>query len=95
MSIERNTLQRLKPLALAACASLLTAACGGGSDEPEPVPPVTAAVPAQAQSSAEVATTYLATLVAVDASATDSLEPIESLPDTLAADDTAEPRAVD
>lgn len=80
---------------LVACAAALTAACGGGSDTVVVVPAVTEAVPAEAATSPTAATQYVASLSAVPAEQTDNLEPIASLPDSLATDDTAEPKLVE
>jgi hypothetical protein len=83
-----------KHVALSACTVVLMTACGGGDDDPAPAPPVTSAVPAEAQTSSASATTYVAALSVVDAGTSDTLEPIATLPDSLASDDTAEPAAV-
>ena len=76
-------------------ASALLAACGGRSDAVVITPAVTEAVPAEASSSASAATQYLAALSAVPAQQTDGLEPVNPVPDSLATDDTAEPRPVE
>lgn len=76
-------------------ASALMAACGGRSDAVVMTPAVTEAVPAEASVSASAATQYIAALVAVPADQTDSLEPVNPVPDSLATDDTAEPRLVE
>jgi hypothetical protein len=78
-----------------ACAAALMTACGGGSDAVVVVPAVTEAVPAEAATSPTAATQYVADLTAVAAVQTDNLEPISNLPDSLATDDTAEPRLVE
>ncbi len=79
---------------LASAAALLTA-CGGRSDPVAVVPAVTEAVPAEAATSPTAATQYVADLTAVAPMQTDSLEPVSALPDSLATDDTAEPRLVE
>ena len=86
-----------KPMFLAAaCAAALMTACGGGSDPVVAVvPPVTEAVPAEAATSPAVATQYVTALTAVAAAQTDTLEPVATLPDSLATDDTAEPKAIE
>ena len=71
------------------------AACGGRSDAVVVVPPVTEAVPAEAATSPTAATQYVADLTAVATTQTDTLEPVATLPDSLATDDTAEPRLVE
>jgi hypothetical protein len=90
-----NSKLNSKHAALAVCTVVLMTACGGDDDDPVPTPPVTSAVPADAQTSSASATTYVAALAVVDAGTSDTLEPISALPDSLASDDTAEPRAVD
>ncbi len=77
------------------CASALITACGGGSDAVVMAPAVTEAVPAEAATSPAAATQYVAALSAVPAEQTDSLEPVNPVPDSLATDDTAEPRLVE
>ncbi len=84
-----------KLIVLLVCASALTAACGGRSDAVVMTPAVTEAVPAEASTSASAATQYVAALSAVPAEQTDSLEPVNPVPDSLATDDTAEPRLVE
>lgn len=83
-----------KTWALMAGMVALMTACGGSDDAPAPVPPVTEAVPAEAQTSSAAATAYVAALSVVDAGTSDALEAITRLPDSMASDDTAEPRAV-
>ncbi len=85
----------LKVLVILACASALTAACGGRSDAVVVVPAVTEAVPAEASTSASAATQYVAALSAVPTEQTDTLEPVNPVPDNLATDDTAEPRPLE
>jgi hypothetical protein len=84
-----------KMLVALACTSVLTAACGGRSDTVSMTPPVTVAVPAEASTSASAATQYVAELSALPADQTDTLEPVNPVPDSLATDDTAEPRLVE
>ena len=76
------------------CAAALMTACGGG-DDPVVVPAVTEAVPAAAATSPTAATQYVADLTATAPAQTDTLEPVSTLPDSLATDDTAEPKAID
>jgi hypothetical protein len=82
-------------LVLLVCASALMTACGGRSDAVVVTPPVTEAVPAEAATSASAATQYVAALSALPAEQTDTLEPVNPVPDSLATDDTAEPRLVE
>ena len=82
-------------VALVVCAAALTAACGGRSDAVVVAPGVTEAVPAEATTSAAAATQYLASLSALPAEQTDTLEPVNPVPDSLATDDTTEPRLVE
>jgi hypothetical protein len=85
-----------KVLIAAACAGVLMTACGGHNDPVAVVvPPVTEAVPAEAATSPAVATQYVADLSAAPADTTDTLEPIATLPDSLASDDTAEPKTIE
>lgn len=77
-------------LAMGFAAALLSACGGGGGHDT----PVTEAVPSQAATSSVAATAYVTELVAVAPATTDSLEPITNLPETLAADDTAEPALI-
>jgi hypothetical protein len=79
-----------------ACVAAVMAACGGGSDPVAVVvPAVTEAVPAEAATSPAAATQYVAALTAVAATQTDNLEPVGNLPDSLATDDTTEPKLVE
>jgi hypothetical protein len=80
-------------LGVVACAAVLLAACGGSDGAPTPA--VTEAVPADASTSSAAATRYVAALTAVASVQTDSLEPVSPVPDTLATDDTAEPKVVE
>lgn len=80
---------------LFAGAALLAAGCGGRNDAVVMTPAVTEAVPAEASTSASAATQYIAALSAVPAAQTDALEPVNPVPDSLATDDTAEPRTVE
>ena len=84
-------------LAVLVGAAALVSACGGGGggDPIVVVPPVTEAVPAAAATSPAAATQYVTELTAVPPAQTDSLEPVAALPDSLATDDTAEPKAVE
>jgi hypothetical protein len=77
------------------CVAALMTACGGRSDAVVVAPAVTEAVPAEASTSASAATQYVATLSALPAEQTDNLEPVNPVPDSLATDDTAEPRLVE
>ena len=70
------------------------AGCGGGGGGDPLAGPVTVEVPAQTATSAAAATSYVAALATVSPADGDALEPIAKLPDSLATDDTAEPRAV-
>jgi hypothetical protein len=81
-------------LILTGCAALLLSACGGGGGGGNSTPPVTEAVPAAAATDSAAATQYLVDLTAVTPANSDTLEPVAALPDTLASDDTAEPRAI-
>lgn len=81
-------------LILSGCAALLLSACGGGGGGGGSTPPVTEAVPAAAATDSVAATQYLVDLTAVTPTNSDTLEPVAALPDTLASDDTAEPRAI-
>jgi hypothetical protein len=74
------------------CASAVLSACGGRSDAVVVVPAVTEAVPAEVVTSPTAATQYVAALSAVPAEQTENLEPVNPVPDSLATDDTAEPR---
>ena len=85
----------LKMLVALACASALTVACGGRSDAVVVTPPVTEAVPAEVSTLPSAATQYVAALSAVPAEQTDTLEPVNPVPDNLATDDTAESRLVE
>lgn len=75
--------------------AVLAAGCGGRHDVAVVTPAVTEAVPAEAVTSASAATQYLAALSAVPAEQSETLEPVNPVPDSLATDDTGEPRAVD
>lgn len=77
---------------LTGCAALLLSACGGGGGHD--TPPVTEAVPAAASTDSAAATQYLVQLTAVTPANSDTLEPLATLPDQLASDDTAEPREI-
>ncbi len=81
-------------LMLTGCAALLLSACGGGGGGGNNTPPVTEAVPAAAATDSAAATQYLVELTATAPATSDTLEPIAALPDTLASDDTAEPREI-
>ncbi len=85
----------LKMFVILACAPMLVTACGGRSDAVVVTPPVTEAVPAEASTSASAATQYVAALSALAAEQTDTLEPVNPVPDSLATDDSAEPRLVE
>jgi uncharacterized lipoprotein YajG len=85
----------LKTVVVLACAPILVTACGGRSDAVVLTPAITEAVPAEASASASAATQYVAALSALAAEQTDALEPVNPVPDSLATDDTAEPRLVD
>ena len=85
-----------RTLLLLAGALAMLSACGGRSDPVTVVvPPVTEAVPAEAATSPAAATQYVAELATVAETRTDGLEPIATLPDSLAVDDSAEPKTVD
>ena len=82
-------------VAVLGAAALLTACWGRDDDRVAAVPPVTEAVPAEAATSSTAATQYVADLTAAATTQTDSLEPVSTLPDSLATDDTAEPKLVE
>jgi hypothetical protein len=79
---------------LSGCAALLLSACGGGGGGGNNTPPVTEAVPAAAATDSAAATQYLVELTAVTSASSEALEPVATLPDKLASNDTAEPREI-
>ncbi len=79
-------------LLLMSCAALLLTACGGGGSRNDE--PAFSLVPSSAVSSSVGATAYVADLSSSPATATDTVEPISALPDTLPTDDGAEPREI-
>ncbi|RZL01185.1 MAG: hypothetical protein EOP36_12520 [Rubrivivax sp.] len=76
-----------------ATAALLVACGGDDGPVPRQAADVTAEVPAAAATSSSVATTYVTDLSAVPAATSDTLEPV-TVPEMLAADDSAEPSVV-
>ena len=89
-------MNRSASMGLVAVSVLWLSACGGGGGGGgASTPPVTEAVPAGAATDSTVAIQYLSDLTAVAPATSDTLEPVATVPDALATDDTAEPKVIE